>query len=157
MPVKYQCPKCERRFVEWGAQKLNFKCPTCPDEELVRLGGIEGQTLQPPRLKRRAAKIGKAPAETELDFADMDMMEEEEVVDEGGITELEFGVDQVVVDEEVEPVGVELPLDEEAPVVEEVDLATADAPTADLGDELVFDDEAAIELGETPEDFEEEA
>lgn len=27
MPVKYECPKCGRRFTEWGAEKVGFKCP----------------------------------------------------------------------------------------------------------------------------------
>ncbi len=155
MPVKFQCPKCERRFVEWGAQKLNFKCPNCAGQELLRVGSAEGHALQPPRLKRRPAKVGKAPVEAELDFADMDVVEEEEVVDEGGITELEFGVDHVVIDEEVETVGEEMPLDEEAQSGEAA-IEGADSPVGELGEELVFDDEAALDLGETPEDFEEE-
>ena len=47
MAVKYECPKCGRRFAEWGAEKLGFKCPLddrCPasavgeEISLVRVG-----------------------------------------------------------------------------------------------------------------------
>lgn len=156
MPAKYQCPKCERRFVEWGARKLNFKCPSCRGEELVRLGGVEGQILQPPRLKRRAQKIGKAALDTELTLADVEVPDEEEVIEEGGVEELEFGVDHVPVEEEAEGVERAIPLEEEgAPEIEVVE--GAEAPAAELGEELVFDDEAALDLGEVSEEFEEEA
>lgn len=56
MPIKYECPKCGRRFAEWGAEKLGFKCPmddNCPGDqqspetaeevELVRLGSQDEQ------------------------------------------------------------------------------------------------------------------
>lgn len=56
MPIKYECPKCGRRFADWGAEKLGFKCPmddNCPGDqqspdtaeevELVRLGSQDEQ------------------------------------------------------------------------------------------------------------------
>jgi len=60
MPVKYQCPKCGRRFAEWGAEKFGFTCPAddqCPegaaDEqiELVRVG-TDDTTAKKQVLKR---------------------------------------------------------------------------------------------------------
>lgn len=51
MPVKYHCPKCERRFVDWGAEKLEFRCPDC-EEELVVVGGTTGKTKSKPSLRR---------------------------------------------------------------------------------------------------------
>lgn len=60
MAVKYQCPKCGRRFTEWGAEKLGFKCPQdefCPkdatdDIELVPAGQGEEKTPKRVSLKR---------------------------------------------------------------------------------------------------------
>jgi hypothetical protein len=82
MPVKYQCPKCRRRFAEWGAEKLGFKCPQdelCPsgagDEsiELVRMGSSDEKTSRKPavrRLSRRAVPGVPAAEEGEDEFAD---------------------------------------------------------------------------------------
>ena len=60
MPVKYYCPKCSKRFVEWGAEKLGFKCPYCQDEEMTRLGSHGAPVKTKPSLKKKAAKKGKA-------------------------------------------------------------------------------------------------
>lgn len=38
MAVKYICAKCERKFIDWGAKKLNFKCPDCEESELTAIG-----------------------------------------------------------------------------------------------------------------------
>ena len=64
MPVKYYCRNCSKRYVEWGAEKLGFRCPDCEDEELVRVGGGEGpsKTTAKPSLRLRTAKAG--PVET---------------------------------------------------------------------------------------------
>lgn len=56
MPVKYSCPKCDRRFVDWGAEKLGFKCPDCKDQELRRIGAVVEEAAKRPTLKRRAKK-----------------------------------------------------------------------------------------------------
>ena len=77
MPVKYQCPKCNRRFADWGAEKLSYQCPHddhCPPDvadetiELVRVGGpIEDPAPSGPTLKRRSRKAAaKPPAEEEV-------------------------------------------------------------------------------------------
>ncbi len=66
MAVKYRCPKCEKRFIQWGAEKLKFKCPECKDEALVPLGSNEpGGAAVRPSLKRRTKKaiaVEAAPA-----------------------------------------------------------------------------------------------
>lgn len=82
MPVKYQCPKCERRYVEWGAQKFNFKCPHCVSEELMRLGAIE-QSSSRSSLKRRPRKVAAQPVPAEeVDISEMEPLEPAEDADE---------------------------------------------------------------------------
>lgn len=61
MPVKYQCPKCEKRFVDWGAEKLGFRCPYCTDVPLLRLGAPAEQLQIAPSLRRSPAKAKKLP------------------------------------------------------------------------------------------------
>ena len=65
MSVKFECPKCGRRFTEWGAEKIGFKCP--PDEwsahdgdeeaELVRVGASNKAGSKKPSLKRPTKKV----------------------------------------------------------------------------------------------------
>lgn len=47
MPLKYHCPNCGRKFIEEGARKLDFKCPTegCDQEKLIA-PGIEPQDTE---------------------------------------------------------------------------------------------------------------
>ena len=47
MAIKYYCPKCRRRFVEWGAKKSKFKCTNdeCAGEELKLM---DSTTLEAP-------------------------------------------------------------------------------------------------------------
>ena len=56
MPLKYYCPKCEKRFVDWGAEKLGFKCPECEDETLYRVGTQPDGDAEAPTLSKSAAK-----------------------------------------------------------------------------------------------------
>lgn len=101
MAVKYHCKKCGKRFVEWGAQKLGFKCPDCTDEELVRVGMADDKALRKPSLKRRprrAAALGTVDEEglgVDIDEMEMEENEEEEVV-------------FIAPDDESEPVGFDL-------------------------------------------------
>lgn len=60
MTVKYHCPKCQRRFVDWGAQKLEFHCPDCK-EDLVLVGGTTGKTKSKPSLRRNVGGGDGAP------------------------------------------------------------------------------------------------
>ena len=53
MPVKYECPKCKRRFVEWGAEKLSYLCPDCAGVALLRLGASRDTPGHAPTLSRR--------------------------------------------------------------------------------------------------------
>lgn len=64
MAVKYECPECGRRFLEWGAEKSGFKCPNddnCPEghPEDIELAAITFEQDQPirrkPTLKRTTA------------------------------------------------------------------------------------------------------
>lgn len=88
MPVKYQCPKCERRYVEWGAQKFNFKCPHCVSEELVRLGAIEQSSSRSSSLKRRPRKVAAQPIPTEeAELSELEPVEPAEDVDEEEVEE----------------------------------------------------------------------
>ncbi|MCP4645410.1 MAG: hypothetical protein GY851_33510 [bacterium] len=58
MPAKFECPKCGRRFTEWGAEKNGFRCPGdewsshAEEIELVRGGTPDSPTAKKPSLKR---------------------------------------------------------------------------------------------------------
>ena len=85
MPIKYFCPKCSKRFVDWGAEKLNFKCPVCIEEDLLRVGGSDElhTPSKKPSLKRKtkakkaakkAAKKKKVPTVTsKVETVDLDV------------------------------------------------------------------------------------
>ncbi|NIA15251.1 MAG: hypothetical protein GWP08_14370 [Nitrospiraceae bacterium] len=64
MPVKYICQECGKRFVDWGAEKLGYRCPDCKDSELVRAS--EHQAAKPkkpkPSLKRKPRKNANGEA-----------------------------------------------------------------------------------------------
>lgn len=81
MPAKYECPRCEKRFVEWGAEKLNFKCPTCTGEQLVRVGSSDDRPVKRPTLRKRAAKVARVRDE-EVVVPVPDAVEDEEFVEE---------------------------------------------------------------------------
>ncbi len=125
MAIKYHCPKCGKKFVEWGAEKVGFRCPDCEDEELVRVGGAEdAPTRKRPTLRRIPKKTVVVP---DLDLEDE---EQDEVVDDDVVADAD--------DEIVEP-GAEGA--EEAVVVD----ADVDADV-DLTDDLdIDDDEESIE------------
>ncbi len=70
MAVKYQCAKCEKRFIEWGAEKLEFMCPDC-NEKLELMGGtaVKPKAKAKRTLKRKAKpKKVKAPALSPSDY-----------------------------------------------------------------------------------------
>jgi len=98
MPIKYQCPKCQRRFAEWGAEKLGFKCPKddlCPplkeddNFELVRLGSTEETTIKRPSVKRKA----KRPVREVVAVPAPEEVEEEPVADDVVDTDDDAGDD----------------------------------------------------------------
>ncbi len=124
MAIKYFCPKCHKRFVEWGAQKNGFKCPNpdCEKEELklmdsaVLIEAVEKLKLK--RVKRKKTPpvpIGEdfdvdegmvvMPLEDE-DFEDVESEEEEAEIEEvEEVEEVIDGVDEFAVVEDI--VGVE--------------------------------------------------
>ncbi|MCH7959764.1 MAG: hypothetical protein IID08_06520 [Candidatus Hydrogenedentes bacterium] len=63
MAVKYTCPKCNKRFIDWGAKKLDFKCPDCKDEALVLVGheSSQSRSAKRPSLKRTTRSSVKKP------------------------------------------------------------------------------------------------
>ncbi|MEA3364907.1 MAG: hypothetical protein U9Q79_04630 [Candidatus Hydrogenedentes bacterium] len=142
MPVKYECPKCGRRFTEWGAEKVGFKCPKDewstkdhPDDvELVRVGSSEEGLLRRPTLKRTPRKIAqpKQPVmevdENEVLVTDMEEIEDQ---DEFGDEEDE----ELPIDGEDEEAGTEP--DEEAEVAEIDDEDETDEDAEDLEDEEI--------------------
>lgn len=143
MVAKYQCPKCERRFVEWGAEKLDFKCPHCTDGILVRVGARPAAAIQSPKLKRRPAKA-IAPEEEDLVGVEVEVEEEEvEVVEEVEVPDFEVhGTDA----EEPEAVIVGEP-EPHTPDIEAPEPETEEADETDevLPDDLEFDDEGSLE------------
>lgn len=95
MPLKYFCPKCEKRFVDWGAEKLGFKCPDCPDETLYRVGTLpEGESAAPSLSKSAAkrkvkprVKVGVEEGEFEAEFSSGIDDDTEAIVDDVDIDE----------------------------------------------------------------------
>ncbi len=112
MAIKLECPRCGRKFTEWGAKRLSFKCShdaNCPKEvadeviELIRLGGSDDKHTKRASLKRTPAKRKAAiPKHSEDDEAiapDVEeMVEDDETGDDGDKLD---NLD-VVVDEEDE-------------------------------------------------------
>jgi hypothetical protein len=68
MATKYACPLCERKFIDWGAEKLGYKCPDCEGSDLKLIGFEPAAKAKKkkPALKRAAKKKKavkkKAPA-----------------------------------------------------------------------------------------------
>jgi DNA-directed RNA polymerase subunit RPC12/RpoP len=140
MAVKYHCRKCGKRFIDWGAEKLGFKCPDCDNEELVRVGASEDKVVRKPSLKRRARRAVPTLHATEDDVLvpDIEEIEAEEVEVEVEEEEVEGAF--AGADDDVAPAGLDI---EEVLPVEE--LAEGEE-TADLGvaDELAFENTTPI-------------
>lgn len=145
MAVKYYCPKCGRRFVEWGAQKLDFKCPSedCAEQALSQVGASELDAEEKQKVKRvKKAKsivplVNPEDEVSELgdsflggdDAADMD--DDEDVEEE----EEEEEVVTPVVDDE-DGAGI---IDQDES--EEVDEDDTFAEALDLDEEVSADDD----------------
>jgi DNA-directed RNA polymerase subunit RPC12/RpoP len=151
MAVKYHCPKCERRFVEWGAQKLGFKCPNCEGEELVRVGAASETPQSTASLKRRPKKID---TRTALYDDDVDAS----TFGDG----FEEDIDEEVTEADVEPeiavgVGAAAGVDVAGDVELEADLEDAeDVVDDEIPGVLDFEAEAGVVPPDADEDFEEE-
>ncbi|MBN2311876.1 MAG: hypothetical protein JXR94_23050 [Candidatus Hydrogenedentes bacterium] len=141
MPVKYECPKCGRRFTEWGAEKVGFKCPggewsnhgADEEIELTRVGGGDERPAKRPTLKRHVTRV-KA-VEVEPGF------EKDEVADldaEGGLEEEddEFVADTAddEVSEEADEDAVPLVADEEEAKVDDGEDLSFGEVSPSLGD-----------------------
>ena len=74
MPSKYYCPKCDKRFIDWGAEKLGFKCPDCTDSTLYRVGshpeGDGAPSLSKSGAKRKVKAKAKVAPDLGVDFED---------------------------------------------------------------------------------------
>lgn len=154
MPVKYQCPRCERRFVDWGAEKLGFKCPDCAGEELIRLGIREDQILQPPKLKRRVKAVAPRVEEEDFSLAAVEFeAEDEEEPEEIEVPELGVPADDVEV-----PLGADYE-EAVAPDEEDVELkvvAPDEEVIGELPPDLEFEGGDAAAFDGPIADFEEE-
>ena len=130
MAIKYQCRKCGKRVIEWGAEKLGFKCPDCENEELVRAGLTEEKAVKRPALKRKPRRTIGASHLGESDFIvpDIEEIEAEDV-------EVEF-------ESEGDEAEAFLPAEEDAGH-EGIDIEDVVAPDA-----LVEEDSADLALGE---------
>ena len=96
MPSKYECPRCGRKFTQWGAEKLGFKCPKdqhCPpdaqdDIELVPAGtaGDDRHTVKSLRKRshqQRLAAVRKNEAiDDDSNLHETEEMDSSEEVDE---------------------------------------------------------------------------
>jgi hypothetical protein len=134
MAVKYQCAKCGRRYIEWGAEKLNYLCPCADGAELVRVGSPEDKASKKPSLKRAARRPAPArrvaPVEVEEEAAEVDEVEVTDVEDEVEEEEEEVEVGVAVVgvleediEEETEELVDEDDDEEEVEVVEDLDFS----------------------------------
>ena len=95
MAIKFECPRCGRKFTEWGAERLGFKCPhdaNCPKEaadeeiELIRSGGSDDKHASRASLKRTPAKrkaaVPKHSVDDEAIAPDIEEMEDDEKADD---------------------------------------------------------------------------
>ncbi len=147
MPVKYECPKCGRRFTEWGAEKVGFKCPKdqwCTKEhpedvELVRVGSSDEGFSRRPTLKRTPRKIAQPKVHVvELDEDEALVPDIEEIEADDEFEEEEE--DEVIVVDGAEAEAA-APEADEAAVTDDID----DDADADVDDDVVAleDDEIA--------------
>jgi hypothetical protein len=135
MPVKFECPKCEKRFVDWGAERLDYKCPECDGEELVRVGSLaDDKPARKPTLKRKP----KAKPVKVIEAEDLDVVDPELVVD------AEVSSDDTVA-------AASSTLEDSEIAVEDADLDAAEEEEEEEDDEIPQDlnfEDANSELGE---------
>jgi predicted nucleic acid-binding Zn-ribbon protein len=91
MAVKYHCRKCGKRFLDWGAEKLGYKCPDCEGEDLIRVGSPDDKAVKRPALKRKPRpRVVAVPLEEEeltIDELDAEPLEEEVIYAEEEVEE----------------------------------------------------------------------
>jgi len=138
MAVKYHCRKCGKRFIDWGAQKLGYKCPDCGDEELVRLGAGDEKAARKPSLKRKPRRVVPAAQSTDPNLlgVDLDEMEAEEPETEA--------TDSIFLDTEDDDARAGVDIDE---VIPPEDLGEAEPADLEAGEDLGFDAGAHADVG----------
>ncbi len=63
MAVKYECSKCQRRFIDWAIDKIKegVTCDECTGEHLLSVGApIAAKKAKSPSLKRAPKKKAAA-------------------------------------------------------------------------------------------------
>ena len=83
MAAKYHCPQCKCRFVEWGAAKLEFKCPTegCNHTKLILLQNPRYANIKTASTGRRSKKTVLAVSNPEDSIlAQTDSINDDDVV-----------------------------------------------------------------------------
>lgn len=155
MAVKYECPKCNRRFTEWGAEKFGFKCPSdewCPadhpkDIDLVRVGAAETKSSKRPSLKRTPRRTSMpVPVPLDIEEEEEMMTESFEPSDDDAETEVMAGIP-------AEPVDAE-PFGADAEVIE-IEDPGEDAIDLDMPEDDIFGEAGAPPAGDIPADAEE--
>ncbi|HOZ45028.1 MAG TPA: hypothetical protein PLO37_05265 [Candidatus Hydrogenedentes bacterium] len=97
MPIKYHCPRCGRKYVEWGAEKLGFRCPDC-DAALDRVGGGPEKGGDRPSLRRHAV-AKPVPRSGPVGSGIEGFEEGEELIDDAANMEALGGDDDDIVEE----------------------------------------------------------
>lgn len=118
--IKYYCPNCGKKFVEWGAEKFGFKCPNCRDVQLERIGIRDDQIISTPKTRRKPRLLED---EGDIEFPD-ELLQEEEYEDFIGVPDVPVEEEEVIpLDEEVpeESVLPEDIIDETLPPEDEVE------------------------------------
>lgn len=125
--VKYYCPLCGRRFVEWGAEKMEFKCPTdvCKGGTLIPVGSSADELDDKPELKRtKKRKAAAAPTPPPaLDIVEIDsaFIESDDVDDDEEEDEIEEEPDAPVVVPTEDDSG-----DDDGALLDDADVVDAD-------------------------------
>lgn len=139
MAVKYHCRKCGKRFLDWGAEKLGYKCPDCDGEQLIRVGSPDDKVVKRPSLKRKPrARVVPVPVEEELVIDELEPapLEEDAILTEEEVEEPEL------LGTEAEPVEAEA--EDEELVEPDVEFGTV---TPTIGEDI---DEVLPEADEWP-------
>ncbi len=104
--IKYFCPKCGKKFVEWGAKKTDFKCPYCKDAELQRIGITSDQVIPTPRARKRGRLINE-DVDKDIDFPEEYLQEEFE--EDYDLAQVDIGDEEIAPEDEIHPIEDEIP------------------------------------------------
>jgi hypothetical protein len=80
LAAKYHCPMCGRRFVEWGAQNLEFKCPGegCDQAVLVLPGtGNDNIGVKPKSKRSKKTPVPVTNPEDRVRELDAELIDED--------------------------------------------------------------------------------